>query len=131
MKCYNCGTENPDVEGVSNFDPNVDKPPYVKPEKVLRQEARDSDWWFFRGLATFMGKGLTGNAWDQATVLKKMVLKESWPDFLLDKYGKDRGLDCTQPEPSKWEKQIHPDDWLLIRFKDNDAIVEAIIAYMD
>ena len=130
MKCYNCGTENPDVEGVSNFDPNVDKPPYVKPEKVLRQEARMEDWDFFRGLASSIGKGSTGSVWEKAVEVRKLIL-HSWDEFLLDKYGLDRGFNCDQPEPTKWEKHIQSLDWLLIHFAAEDDIVEAIASFVD
>ena len=130
MKCYSCGTENPDVEGVSNYDPDVDKPPYVKPEKVLRQEARMEDWDFFRGLASSIGKGSTGSAWEKAVEVRKLILR-SWDEFLLDKYGLDRGFNCDQPEPTKWEKHIQSLDWLLIHFAAEDDIVEAIASFVD
>uniref|UniRef100_A0A6M3KYE5 Uncharacterized protein n=1 Tax=viral metagenome TaxID=1070528 RepID=A0A6M3KYE5_9ZZZZ len=132
MKCYSCGTENPDVEGVSNpFDPDVDGPPYVKPEKVLRAEARDEDFRLgFRALASSIGKGSTGSAWEKAVALRKLILR-SWDEFLLDKYGLDRGFNCDQPEPTKWEKHIQSLDWLLIHFAAEDDIVEAIANFVD
>lgn len=130
MICGYCGapTIHNEDTGTDNYDPNVDKPPYVKPEAVLRQEARMDDWAYFRGLASSIGKGSTGSAWDKAVELRKTIL-HSWDAFLLVKYGPDRGLDCTLPVPTKWEKQIQPEDWLLIQFAPDDDIIEAIAAY--
>jgi hypothetical protein len=128
MNCFSCGAPVND-EGTYNFDPNVDKPPYVKPESVLRQEARDEDWRLgFRALASSIGKGATGSAWDKAVETRKLIL-HSWDAFLLEKYGPDRGLDCTLPVPVKWEKQIHPLDWLLLKFADDNEILSAIAAF--
>jgi len=127
MICRTCGAPTND-EGTYNYDPNVDKPPYVKPESVLRQEARMDDWRYFRGLASSIGKGSIGSAWDKAVELRKLILRQ-WDMFLLDKYGPDRGLDCTLPVPVKWEKQIQPEDWLLVRFTGNDEILDAIASY--
>ena len=130
MKCYSCGTDNPDIEGTSNYDENVDGPPYVKPEKVLRGEAHHDDFRLgFRALATFMKKEM-GWPWDKALPLMTLVL-HSWDEFTLLKYGLDRGFNCEEPLSTKWEKHIQPLDWLLIHFAAEDDIVEAIANFVD
>ena len=98
MICRVCGSYN--VEGTDNYDPNVDKPPYEKPESVLRQEARMDDWWFFRGK---MSKA--------KNIETKRLIYDWWDEFRELKYGPDRGLDCNLPVPTKWDKDLLVEDW--------------------
>jgi len=129
MKCYSCGTENPDVEGVSNYDPDVDKPPYVKPEEVLREEEHHADFMFLRNLASSIGKGTTGNEWER-TVEKRGLIIRSWPDFAKEKYGPERGLNCKLPKDSQWEKAIRIEEWAIARFINDSVISDALIDFL-
>ena len=99
MICKVCGSYNVD-EGTDNYDPNVDKPPYEKPEAVLRQEARMDDWWFFRTKMT-----------QAKNVATKRLIYSWWDEFAELKYGPDRGLDCSLPAPTKWDKELLVEDW--------------------
>ena len=130
MKC--CGTCGGPVDdvGKSNFDKNVDKPPYVKPEKVLREEEHHTDFMFLRNLASSIGKGTTGKEWEKTKALRGKIIRD-WPTFALLKYGKERGIDCKAPLDTKWEKAIHVDDWALARFSDDQGIFDALIDFME
>lgn len=126
MFCSRCGHYEPDAPNTDAQYPEYNKewPPYVKPEKVLRQEARMEDWGFFRSFAS----SIHLSDWDKTVEARKRIL-HSWDQFLMAKYGEDRGLNCDLPVPTKWEKQIQPEDWLLVKFALDDDIVEAIAAY--
>ena len=123
MNCGYCGAPTTD-EGTYNNDPNVDKPPYVKPEKVLRQEARMDDWMFFRGLAS----SITLADWDKTVEVRKRIL-HAWDQFLMGKYGPDRGLDCSAPQSTEWDKTITPAEWLASHFNQDSVILGALASF--
>jgi hypothetical protein len=121
MICYTCGAPTND-EGV--YNPNVDKPPYVKPESVLRQEARMTDWMFFRSLAS----SIHLPDWDKTVEVRKRIL-HSWDAFLLAKYGPDRGLDCNAPQSTAWDKTIEPSEWLASYFNGDSQVLGALAGF--
>ena len=103
MRCNSCGSHDVVKEASDEKEyPEQDKewPVYVKPESVLRQEARMDDWWFFRAKMT-----------KAANVETKKLIYSWWDEFRDEKYGIDRGLDCNKPIPTKWDKELLVEDW--------------------
>ncbi|MFA5637119.1 MAG: hypothetical protein WC977_14585 [Anaerovoracaceae bacterium] len=126
MFCSRCGHYEPDAPNTDAQYPEYNKewPPYVKPEKVLRQEARTEDWGFFRSFAS----SIHLSDWDKTVEARKRIL-HSWDQFLMAKYGPDRGLDCNAPQSTAWDKTITPAEWLAAHFNGDSTVLGALAAF--